>query len=455
MTLLKRPKGIKEGYLFTYKDIAVLLSPLIVEQLLNVSVGVADSLMISSVGEAAVSAVSLVDSIIFLFITVLTAFATAGAVITGQYLGRKEHKSAIHAATQLILFNLIFGLVISACLEFFRQEIITVLFGGVAADVYDYSITYLRITNLSLPLYAVFLACAAIFRTMGNSKVPMVISMVMNVINVAGNAVCIYGLGMEVEGAAIPTLISRGFAGITLFVLLFNPNLLITLKGNINLKIDKKEMFNILRIGIPGGIENSSFQLGKVLLTGIVSTLGTTAIAANAVTGAFAVFNVIPGMSVGLGTITIISRCIGAGDYEQAKYYHRLLYKISYLCTFAIGVVVILISEFGLQLYNLSPQTRELSFWLIMVHTIGSMIMWTPSFHIPYTLRSAGDVRFCMVVATFSMFVFRVFAGYLLAIPFGLGLAGVWYAMMMDWLVRSIFFIARYKSEKWATKKVI
>ncbi len=420
-----------------------------------VFVGLADSVMISSVGEAAISAISLVDSLGFLFLTILTSFATGGVVIVSQYLGRKDFNSAGHSGVQLLYFCFTVGISLTLILYLFSGTIISILFGEVDSQVYDYAVTYLKITSLSIPIYSVNIASGAIFRALGNTRLPMLVSVGMNIINVAGNAVCIYGLGMEVEGAAIPTLISRCFAGVVLFVLLIKQRYEVDIIKHLKLKIDGAAIARILKIGIPSGIEGSSFQLGKVILTGAVSTLGTTAITANAITGSFAIINCMPGFAVSIATVTVVSRCIGAGDYEQAKYYHKLLYRISYVCTGAISLFVILISDIGLGYYNLSDTTHELTRYLILVHCVGSILIWTPAFHVAHSLRSAGDVRYSMIVSMISMFVFRVFGGYLLAIPLGLGVAGAWYAMMIDWVVRSIFYVTRYKSNAWMNKKVI
>ncbi len=455
MITFKQPKGIEKKYLFSAKDIAALLIPLMVEQLLMVLVGIADTVMISSVGEAAVSAISLIDSLVFLFLTIFTALAIGGAVIIGQYLGRKNTEEATHSAAQLIIFSFIIGMLVCVVLEVFHNGIISLLFGSVSGDVFGYSVTYLRITNLSLPIYSVYIACGAIFRAVGNSRITMLISMIMNVINVAGNAICIFGIGMEVEGAAIPTLVARVVAGVILFLLILRPNATLNIKEELRSKPDLTEIKRMLRIAVPSGIESSSFQFGKLILSGLVSTLGTASITANAVTGNFTIMNIVPGIAIGLGTVTVVSRCIGAGDYEQAKYYHRLLHRLCYLTVGICSIAVLVFSDSILNLYNLSGETHSLAVFMISIHSVGSIFLWTPAFHSPNTLRSAGDVRYCMVASVFSMFIFRVLAAYILAIPLGIGVAGVWMAMMIDWVVRTIFFQTRLRGDEWMKKKVI
>ncbi len=441
--------------IFNNRSLAILVVPLIVEQLMAVFVGLADTVMISSTGEAAVSAISVVDSLLFLFIGLFGSFATGGAVVTGQYLGRGDFGDAKKSAMQLLWFSGIFGVIIAVTLGVAQQPLIEAMFGQLDSVVFDHSMTYMNVVNVSIPFLAVYSAAAAIFRTMGNSKVTMVVAIAMNVINVIGNAVLIYGFSFGVLGAAIPTLVSRIFACVALVVLLYRSPTRLSIRGNLKFRLDVSMLRKILGIGVPNGIESSSFQLGKLLLVSVISTLGTTAITANAVTNSIAMINIVPGMAFSMATLTIVSRCVGAGDYEQARYYNIKLIRYCYLTTTVLSGIVMLFANPILSLYNLTEQTHEIAFHLTMVHCIGSIAMWPLSFQLPNTLRAAGDARFTMVVSMFSMWVVRLLGGYLLAIPLGLGVAGVWYAMMLDWVVRSICMVTRYNGTKWMKKKVI
>ena len=322
----------RSSYLFDNKALLALIIPLVIEQLLAVLVGMADSIMIASVGEAAVSGVSLVDQIMVLLINVFAALATGGAVVAGQYLGQKNQKEACKSATQLIWFITLCSVVITLLVYAGKYFILHGIFGKIEADVMGHANTYLMIVTASIPFMALYNGGAAIFRAMGNSKVSMQVSIIMNIINVGGNAILIYGFHRGTEGVAIPTLVSRMVAAVIIIALLCNPKQLLHIERTFRYKFNWQMVKKILSIGVPNGLENSMFQLGKILVLSLVSTFGTYAIAANAVGNAIALFQILPGMAISLAVTTVIARCVGAGDYEQVKYYNRKLMVITYVC---------------------------------------------------------------------------------------------------------------------------
>lgn len=435
--------------LFSNKDLVKLIIPLIVEQMLTVTVGLADSIMISSVGEAAVSGVSLVDSVMILMINLFAALATGGAVVAGQYLGQKKHVMACKTADQLILFITALSVTIMAGIYLCRNLILHGVFGQIEADVMYNARVYLLIVTASIPFLAVYNGCAALFRTMGNSKIAMNMSLFMNGINIAGNAVLIYGIGMGVEGAAIPTLVSRVLAAVVMLILLKNRNQLVHLSHNFHFKFKGYLVQKILHIGVPNGIENSMFQLGKILVLSLVAGFGTSAITANAVSNMVAMFEIIPGMAVGLAVLTVVSRCVGAGDYKSARYYTKKLMKIAYGCLMALNVVVVFLLPVIIRAYHLSPETAAMTEKIMIYHTICCVTIWPMSFTLPNTLRAANDVRYCMIVAIISMWICRIFFSFVLGKWLGLGVFGVWVAMTLDWAVRAVLFIGRYMKGKW------
>ena len=349
-----KEKVVRSGYLFSNRDLTALLIPLVIEQLLSVLVGMADSIMVASVGEAAVSGVSLVDNIMVLLINVFAALATGGAVVAGQYLGQKQRKKASQAATQLIWFITICAVVITILIYLCKSWILHGVFGKIEEDVMRHADIYLMIVAASIPFIALYNGGAAIFRTMGNSEVSMRVSMIMNVINVTGNALLIYGFHRGTEGVAIPTLISRMTAAILIVMLLMRPDQVVSMERSLSYRFDWKMIKSILKIGIPNGLENSMFQLGKIIVLSLVSTFGTFAIAANAVSNTIASFQVLPGMAIALGVTTVIARCVGAGDYEQVKYYTKKLMGITYLSMLVTNGIVVLVLAWILKAYHLS-----------------------------------------------------------------------------------------------------
>lgn len=448
-------KQEKSHYLFDNKALTALILPLIIEQFLAVLVGMADSIMIASVGEAAVSGVSLVDQVMLLIINLFGALATGGAVVAGQYLGRKNPEEADKAANQLIWFVTILAVGVMGLVYLGKNIILQGVFGQIEPDVMEYANTYLLIVTASVPFIALYNGGAAIFRTMGNSKITMTVSLIMNAINVVGNAILIYGFHCGVEGVAIPTLVSRMAAAILITVLLLNEKQVLHLQKTLRYRPEKETIKKILKIGIPNGLENSMFQLGKVLVLSLVSTFGTYAIAANAVCNVLASFQILPGMALSLAVTTVISRCVGAKDYEQVSYYTKKLLAISYISMFVTTIVICVALPFIMDVYNLSPETAKVAEEIMIFHSVSCVLIWTPAFTLPSTLRAAGDAKTCMLISIPCMWIFRIGFSYILGKYFGMGVFGVWVAMVIDWVVRVIFFVLRYCRGKWKTIRTI
>ena len=448
-------KQEKSHYLFDNKALTALILPLIIEQFLAVLVGMADSIMIASVGEAAVSGVSLVDQVMLLIINLFGALATGGAVVAGQYLGRKNPEEADKAANQLIWFVTILAVGVMGLVYLGKNMILQGVFGQIEPDVMEYANTYLLIVTASVPFIALYNGGAAIFRTMGNSKITMTVSLIMNAINVVGNAILIYGFHCGVEGVAIPTLVSRMTAAILITVLLLNEKQILHLQKTLRYRPEKETIKKILKIGIPNGLENSMFQLGKVLVLSLVSTFGTYAIAANAVCNVLASFQILPGMALSLAVTTVISRCVGAKDYEQVSYYTKKLLAISYISMFVTTIVICVALPFIMDVYNLSPETAKVAEEIMIFHSVSCVLIWTPAFTLPSTLRAAGDAKTCMLISIPCMWIFRIGFSYILGKYFGMGVFGVWVAMVIDWVVRVIFFVLRYCRGKWKTIRTI
>lgn len=435
---------------FSKQDLRRLIVPLVIEQLLAITVGLFDSVMVSQVGEAAISAVSLVDTVNVLLVNAFAALATGGAVIAGQYLGRREAEKAGHSSAQLLLFMGEASLVIMALFYLGRGFILGVVFGQVEPAVAAYARTYFDIVEASIPFLAIYSAGAALFRVMGNSKISMWVSLVMNVINVAGNAILIFGLHMGVEGVAIPTLISRGVAAVAMVALLRRPGLPLRVE-KVTLHHDRYVIKHILRFGVPNGMESSMFQLGKILLLSTVSVLGTAAVAANAIGNTICAFQCVPGNALGLAIVTVVSRCVGAGSYEQARLYTKKMMKSAYLYMGGTITAILVVLPLILRLYDVSPEATEYARQIIWLHGLFGIALWPVSFTLPQALRAAGDTRFTLVVSTISMWIMRVGFGVLLGRYWGFGVVGIWMAMFVDWAVRAAFFWPRFHGHKWET----
>ena len=442
---------VTENRLFSKKDLRKLIIPLILEQTLAITVGMADTMMISSAGEAAVSGVSLVDMFNNLIISVLAALATGGAVVTSQCIGAGRREEACQSARQLVFTEAAITIGISVLVLLFHRQILGLFFGQIEADVMQNAIIYLIISVFSFPLLAVYDSCAALYRSMGNAQITLKISLLMNVINVVGNAIGVYVLKLGVAGVAIPSLVSRGVAGVVLFTLLHKPdNLVFLARGKF--KVDATIVKRILFIGIPSGIENGIFQLGRVLVVSIIAAFGTSQIAANGVANSLDSMGCIVGQAMSLAMITVIGRCVGAGEEGQVRYYTKKLLGETYFYTAVINSIILLLLPWILQIYGLGEETTRLSYILVMIHDGMAIFLWPASFVLPNMLRACNDVKYTMVVSIFSMITFRIGFSYLFGVHMGWMAVGVWAAMVIDWVFRVICFVGRYLAGTWRKK---
>ena len=442
-------------WLFSRGQLRSLIVPLLLEQGLAILIGIADTVMVSGCSEAAVSGVSLVDSINVLLIQVFSALATGGAVVTAQYLGKGDRKSASDSARQLFYVVLLSSLALAGVCLPLRTPILAGLFGSIEADVMRHAQIYFLLTALSYPFLAMYNASAALLRSMNNAKASMYTSLVMNLINVAGNAVLIYGFGLEVMGAGIATLVSRMVGAALMQHTLRSPECALPYPRLLPLRWQGGLVRKILTVGIPNGLENGLFQLGKLLLVRMIATFGTVSIAANAVGNSIATIQCLPGSAFGLAMITVVGQCVGARRYDQARMYIRRLMTTAYLLMSSFNILLLLVNRFIVRPFLLSPETEALALQVILIHGLGAITIWPLSFVFPNALRAAGDARYTMIVSALSMLLFRVVLGHVLGQALGMGLIGVWLAMQADWVVRITCFLIRYRSGKWMTKALV
>ena len=451
MNLFKTP----EGYLFSNKALFYLFIPLLIEQALEFFVGLADSIMVASLGEAAISGVSLVDFLMQLLIFSFSALATGGAVIAGQYLGDNKIDEARNASNQLMWFSALSSTLFMLIVLIARSFLIGILFGQIEADVWANADIYLLIVALSIPFIAIYNAGAAIFRTTNDASLPMKIMLVCDVLNVVGNAFCIYYVGWGVEGVAIPTVISRFIAAIAILYYVLDENYLLHIKRTLKHKFDWLILRNVLNVGIPYGIENGLFQLGRILVLSLVSTFGTMAIAANSVGYAIGIFSVLPGFAINLGFTAVISRCVGANDYEQVRFYNKKIILIVFISHIIINIVIFALLPFILEIYQLSSQTAAMTTEMVIWHGIFAVIIWPIAFTLPAMFRGAGDSKSVMYISLAVMFTCRIGLSYIIADWMGVGVFGTWIAMFIDWYVRAALYLYRYFSNKWTQYRAV
>ena len=447
----------QQQHMFSNRMICSLLIPVVLEQLLNSIMGTADTMMVSNVGSAAISAVSLVDSINVLVIQAFSALAAGGAIICAQYIGQRSKEKANESARQVLFIITAISVAVSLICLVFQKPLLRLIFGSVEPAVMRASEIYFFYTALSFPFIAAYDSAASIFRAQDNTKGPMIISMISNVMNIAGNAVMIWVFHMGVAGAALSTLISRIFCAVVVIIQLRKEKegQEIVVRDYFEIRPDWSMIRRILGLGIPSGIENSMFQLGKLAIQSTVSTLGTTAIAAQAMTNILENLNGIAAIGVGVGLMTIVGQCLGAGRQDEAVYY------IKKLCV--IAEVIIIISCLGVFaltkpitiLGGMEKASADMCFHMVMWITIVKPLVWIMAFIPGYGLRAAGDVKFSMIVSCCTMWACRFCLCVFLIRVMGFGPMGVWIGMFADWTLRGIIFTWRFHSRKWLQHKVI
>ena len=444
----------EQKILFSNRFLVRLVVPMVVEQLLSVAVGMIDMMMASGAGEAAVSGISLVNTIANLLVIAFSAMASGGAVVTAQFLGKKDKETATVSGYMLVLLCIAISAVITGLSVLYNRGLLRLIYGSVEQDVMDAAVTYFYITALSFPFLAVYNACAGLFRVMGNSRVAMMVSAIMNGMNIIGNAVFIFGFGMAVDGVAYATLISRATAAVILLILLRNPDLPVSLPPLRSLRWNRRTAGMILQMGVPQAAESSLFQVGKLLTQSLISSFGTAAIAANACGSTVEGLATIPASAMGLALITVGGQCVGAGRYDQARYYAKKLIRYAYYFMWGLNVVIFAAAPWIASLYHLEAQSTVYAVQIIRYHSVCCCITWPLALTLPNVLRAAGDVKFTMMINVISMWIFRIGLAYLIGGYLGEGVLGVWIAMTLDWAVRAFFYIIRFHGHRWEGKAV-
>lgn len=441
--------------MFSNRDLRNLLIPLVLEQMLSGLMGIADTMMVTRVGDTAISAVSCVDSINTLVLQLLAALATGGTIVCAQYLGRRDRANAIRAGRQVYLVATGLSLLFTAAALLLRRPLLGLIFGQVEQAIMDQAADYFLLTALSYPFLALQQTSAAQFRASGNSRLPMLITALANAVNIAGNALLIFGFGLGVTGAAIATLTSRVVNAAVLLLCQRNPELPIPFRDWRSIRPEKLLILTVCRIAIPTGLENGLFQLGRLLVQSTVATLGTAAIAAQAMTFTLDTIQSMPSQAIALGLLTVAGQCLGAGRIEETKYYTKKLCLICWGVLLAFSLGVFALTRPAAALSGLSESAAALTFKLMGWITVAKLLCWVPSFALPYTLRAAGDVTFSATVSALSMWIFRVGTSALLCRVLGFGLEGIWLAWFADWVCRLTCYIWRYRSGRWEKKQVL
>ena len=441
--------------LFTNKQLAALIIPIIIEQTLAVTVGMADTIMVAGAGEEAVSGISLVNQMNMLLIQVFSAMAAGGTVVVSQFLGRRDYPQAKSTAIQLLWFVFAISFTLAVVTFTLNEPILQLIYGHIEPGVMAAACTYFYLTAVSFPFLAIYNVSASLFRVMGNSKISMYTSFVMNVINIVGNAIFIFGLQIGVAGAGLATLLSRAAAAVFITMLLLKKSCPVSIWGFWKPKFSRKILLAIMRMGIPNGIEGGMYKVGKLLVSRLVSSFGTASITANAIAGDLDSMITLTAQSIGISMLTVVGQSVGARDPENAKRYTYRLLGLSYIGLNLMSLIVFLLKPFLIGMYGMSEEINALTNLVINYFMITAAFFWPLSFALPNALRGAGDARFTMVVSMISMWLCRIVAAHILGGSMGLGLLGVYIGMSLDWMARGVCFLLRTRGKKWLSLHVI
>jgi len=452
---LIHPIRLKQEGLFANKMIVNLLIPILIEQIMIVAIGIADIVMVAHVGETAVAGVSLVATVDALVKTLIFGLAIGGSIVVSQYIGKDELHNA-NKAIKMTLYSILFlALLVSVTLFLFQEQFLTLISGNVEVEVMKNTRTYFSLLLFSYPFFAAYYVVSASFRAMSASKIPMVCSLIMMLMNLILKVILIYKFNFGVFGAGISTLISAMFIGVVMIVLICKPSNIVHIEKISEIKLDFSMIKRILGIGIPNSIENGIFYIGILILQRLIASFGTTAIAANAIGYSLAPISHIICASYGLVVVTVVGQCMGAGKTDQAVMYTKHILKLTYIMALLINIICIFSNGFLVGCFNLSQETSRLASNVFYLYCIGVTFFYPTSFVLPNALRASGDTKFAMTASISTMFGVRIGLAFVFGKYMNMGLFGVWVAMQMDWFVRSVIFVFRFRQGKWKEIKVV
>ncbi|MBT2700636.1 MATE family efflux transporter [Bacillus sp. ISL-40] len=443
------------GESIDYKKIFAIILPLFVDQAFLILMSLLNTAMISSAGVAAVSAVSMVDSLNIFLANVFIAVATGGTVIVAQYKGSGNSAMVSKTATQAISACTIFSVLISALVIIFHTPILNMLFGKAEADVFQNARIYLIGSCLSYPLIAIFQAVTGALRGVGETKPCLNLSLIMNLTNTILNVLLITIFKMGVEGLVVSTILARvlGMVASLIYVLKYNETIRFRIKSafRIDMSILKKVMF----IGLPFAAEQIFFNGGKLLTQTFIVQLGTLSMTVYAIGNAIALLYQIGPNALGIAIVTIVGQCVGRRNIEDARKFIYSLIGLSSIFFVVADLILLPLFPLLIKLFNPPDEIVPTIFTLILISAIAQPILWSPSFIMPSALRAAGDSNFTSIASLLSMWLLRVVLGYILGITLGFGIIGVWVAMIVEWGARGIIFGWRFKGKKWYEHKLV
>ena len=442
--------------MFTWQEIFKMLFPLILDMFFINVINMLTTSMISSSSQASVAAVSMINPITTLILCLLNAIAAGGTVVVAQYKGRGDTVRINEAAGHTLLITMGISLVICSLLIVFASPVVHLLYGNAEPLVITKSVQYLSGVSVSLIVFSVYSAIFAIFRGLGETKICLNLTIIINVSYFIFSFIFINILKLDILGTVLALILARILgASVSFFHLFLKKKRLLYLKLKDIFHFDAGIFCSMLKISIPFGSEQLFFYGGSILVQKYMVDLGTASIAANAIaTSLFGLAYAAP-YAVGNLATTVIGQCVGAGKRDLARWYGKKLIYLGTGLVILSLIVFIPLMPWLLNAFHPDPDTVPLILRLMWIAIIPMPFFWSMSNIMPYTLRSAGDAVYSSVVSLITMWAIRVFAGYIAAIPLGYGVEGVWVCMSLEWVVRFFFFLARFKGKAWLNKQTI
>lgn len=448
-------------------DVLRLAVPVLTEQVFVMLMGVINTMMVSNIGKEAVSAVGMVDSVNNIFIAFFSSLAVGSTVVIAHYIGQRHNEEANESAKQALFSGILFSILITLLIYVFKSQLIFLLFGSAEQTVIENTRIYLAITLPTYPLIALTSISCGVLRGAGDTKTPMKVTIIMNMINIIMSYLLIYGLevrsgqihfgfaGFGVKGAALGIAAARLAGTILILMTLIKGSKLLKLKNILSFKLNIGIQRSIFGIGIPASVESMLFNGGKLITQVYIVGMGTASIAANSIASSVAGMVNIPGNALAIAAITLVGQHMGRGEDREAESSLWYLTKLSIVSQLLICALAFPLAGSLTSLYTQNSEVSLLTVSLIRSMALCAPLLWSLSFVLPSGLRGAGDVKYTMIISVASMWVFRITLGYIFGIPLKLGVLGVWMGMYVDWAVRGVLYFIRLKSGKWRKNTVI
>ena len=429
--------------------------PLFIEISLHMSIGIIATLILSHYSDDAVAGVGVANQVLNIAILIFNITAIGATILIGQNIGANQLDKARRLARSAFGFNFWIGMITAVVVVLFCD--IFLAFYGLSGDVFAFASTFVKITGFSLSLEAVSLALSAVLRSYGYTKDAMVVTLFMNVISIIGNVISVTGIfGLPVTGVmgvAWSIVIARGFVVIA-FIYLVNKRLALKISINDAIKMKKDDIRELLSIGVPSAGENLSYQFSQIVITSFVAILGSAALSARVYILNISMLCFLFTMAIAQGTQLLVARYIGAKQYTKAHKRGIKTLKISMLISLLSSLVIAIIGEPVLTLFTDDPNIIAIALpvlWAIVFIEPGRAM----NIVLMNSLKSAGDVRFPVIIGMICMWGIAVVLSYILGISFNLGLLGVWLAQGLDEWVRGFFALKRWNSQPWTRKKAL